>query len=75
VGVKRKRGSHRLLTKPGWPDYEFAFHDHDEVGPRMLARIAKSTGLNPSTSERSRLVFDDQQRNIIALRCTAGEGV
>jgi predicted RNA binding protein YcfA (HicA-like mRNA interferase family) len=39
--VKRQRGSHRLLIRPDWPDYEFAFHDHDEIGPRMLARVAK----------------------------------
>jgi hypothetical protein len=25
----------------------FAFHDGDEIGPRMLARIAKRTGLTP----------------------------
>lgn len=25
----------------------FAFHDNEEIGPRMLARIAKSTGLTP----------------------------
>jgi hypothetical protein len=25
----------------------FAFHDEQEIGPRMLARIAKHTGLTP----------------------------
>jgi hypothetical protein len=25
----------------------FAFHDDGEIGPRMLARIAKRTGLTP----------------------------
>lgn len=45
--VKRQRGSHRILERPGWPDFVFAFHDRDEVGPRMLARIAKRTGLQP----------------------------
>jgi hypothetical protein len=25
----------------------FAFHDSDEIGPRMLVRIAKRTGLKP----------------------------
>jgi predicted RNA binding protein YcfA (HicA-like mRNA interferase family) len=45
--VKRQSGSHRLLAKGGWPDYEFAFHDHAEIGPKMLARIAKNTGLKP----------------------------
>jgi len=45
--VKRQHGSHRLLTRPGWPDYEFPFHSGAEIGPRMLARIAKGTGLRP----------------------------
>jgi hypothetical protein len=35
------------LSRPGWPDFVFAFHDKDEIGPRMLARIAKNTGLKP----------------------------
>jgi len=43
--VKRQRGSHRTLACPDWPDYVFAFQDDDEIGPRMLARIAKHTGL------------------------------
>jgi predicted RNA binding protein YcfA (HicA-like mRNA interferase family) len=38
--VKRQRGSHRTLSRPGWPDYVFAFRDGEEVGPRMLARTA-----------------------------------
>jgi predicted RNA binding protein YcfA (HicA-like mRNA interferase family) len=41
------KGSHRILAKEGWPDVIFAFHDGEEVGPRMLARIAKQTGLKP----------------------------
>ena len=43
----RRSGSHRILSRPGWPNYTFAFHDEDEIGPRMLARIAKKTGLRP----------------------------
>lgn len=43
--VKRQSGSHRTLTRAGWPDYVFAFHDGEEIGPRMLARVAKHTGL------------------------------
>ena len=43
--VKRRSGSHRTLARPGWPDIVFAFHDDDEVGPRMLARLARTTGL------------------------------
>lgn len=43
--IKRQSGSHRVLSRPGWPDFVFAFHDQEEIGPRMLARIAKRTGL------------------------------
>lgn len=45
--VKRQSGSHRTLERPGWPDFVFAFHDSEEIGPRMLGRIAKHTGLTP----------------------------
>lgn len=45
--VKRQSSSHRTLARVGWPDYVFAFHDGDEIGPRLLARIAKHTGLTP----------------------------
>lgn len=45
--VKRTSGSHRTLSRNGWPDVVFAFHDGDEIGPVMLARLAKKTGLDP----------------------------
>jgi predicted RNA binding protein YcfA (HicA-like mRNA interferase family) len=45
--VRRERGSHRVLARDGWPDFVFAFHEGDEIGPRMLARIARHTGLVP----------------------------
>jgi len=45
--IKRERSSHKVLAREGWPDYVFAFHDSAEVGPKMLARIAKDTGLKP----------------------------
>lgn len=45
--VKRQSGSHRTLARNGWPDLVFAFHDQDEIGPRMLARLAKHSGLTP----------------------------
>jgi predicted RNA binding protein YcfA (HicA-like mRNA interferase family) len=45
--VKRQAGSHKVLARPGWPDVVFAFHDNEEIGPRMLARVAKVTGLKP----------------------------
>ena len=44
--IKRQSGSHRTLSRQGWPDYVFAFHDGEEIGPRMLARVAKHTGLS-----------------------------
>jgi predicted RNA binding protein YcfA (HicA-like mRNA interferase family) len=46
--VKRTSGSHRTLSREQWPDFVFAFHDGEEIGPRMLARIGKRTGLQPS---------------------------
>ncbi|MCX8085559.1 MAG: type II toxin-antitoxin system HicA family toxin [Rhodocyclaceae bacterium] len=45
--IKRQSGSHRTLCREGWPDFVFAFHEGEEIGPRMLARIAKHTGLTP----------------------------
>ena len=45
--IKRQSGSHRTLKRGGWPDFVFAFHDADEIGPKMLARIAKHTGITP----------------------------
>jgi predicted RNA binding protein YcfA (HicA-like mRNA interferase family) len=46
--IKRQAGSHKTLERAGWKDYIFAFHDGDEIGPKMLARIAKHTGLELS---------------------------
>jgi predicted RNA binding protein YcfA (HicA-like mRNA interferase family) len=45
--LKRQSGSHRTLARPNSPDVVFAFHDDEEIGPKMLARIAKRTGLTP----------------------------
>jgi predicted RNA binding protein YcfA (HicA-like mRNA interferase family) len=45
--VKREASSHKVLSREGWSDTVFAFHEGDEVGPRMLARLAKRTGLRP----------------------------
>ena len=49
LGWKQKwqTGSHRTLSRDEWPDVVFAFHDGEEIGPRMLARLAKNTGLKP----------------------------
>lgn len=45
--IKRETGSHKVLSRRGYPDVVFAFHNKDEIGPKMLARIAKHTGLKP----------------------------
>ena len=47
--VKRETGgSHKVLEREGWPDFVFAFHGGVEVGPKMLSRVAKRTGLTPN---------------------------
>ena len=38
---------HATLSHPDWPDLVFASHDDEEIGPRMLARIVKKSGLTP----------------------------
>ena len=44
--IKREaRGSHKILERDGWDDYVYAFHKGAEIGPKMLARISKKTGL------------------------------
>jgi predicted RNA binding protein YcfA (HicA-like mRNA interferase family) len=45
--VVSQSGSHIKLRHRDskFPDYVWAFHDREEIGPRMLARIAKHTGL------------------------------
>jgi predicted RNA binding protein YcfA (HicA-like mRNA interferase family) len=42
-----KGSSHITLQRSGYPDFVWAFHDSVEIGPKMLARIAKHTGLRP----------------------------
>jgi hypothetical protein len=36
-----------VLRREGWADFIFSFHMSEEIGPVMLARIAKRTGLRP----------------------------
>jgi len=45
--IKRQKDSHKVLERTGYPDYVFSFHDGDEIGSKMMARIAKKTGLKP----------------------------
>lgn len=42
-----KGSSHLQLIHPQRGEFTWAFHDSEEIGPRMLARIAKHTGLTP----------------------------
>jgi predicted RNA binding protein YcfA (HicA-like mRNA interferase family) len=45
--VVSQRGSHIKLNHPDRGNYIFGFHDNEEIGPKMLAKIAKHTGLGP----------------------------
>jgi predicted RNA binding protein YcfA (HicA-like mRNA interferase family) len=45
--IIRIRGSHKILSKENYPNFIFAFHDKEEIGPKMLSRISKHTGLKP----------------------------
>jgi predicted RNA binding protein YcfA (HicA-like mRNA interferase family) len=47
MGGRLAKGFSRRLKRAGWPNYTFAFHDHEEVGPGLLSQIAKKTGLQP----------------------------
>lgn len=40
-------GSHRKLKKADQPMLIFAFHDSEELGPVMLAKLAKHAGCKP----------------------------
>lgn len=42
-----KSGSHIQLQRSGYPDYTWAWHESDELGPVILKKIAKYTGLKP----------------------------
>ena len=35
--LKRQSGSHRTLAREGWPNFVFAFHDGEELGPRSVS--------------------------------------
>jgi predicted RNA binding protein YcfA (HicA-like mRNA interferase family) len=45
---RAKGGSHLQMVHPSYTEeFTWAFHDSVEIGPKMLARIAKKTGLTP----------------------------
>ncbi|HUU12190.1 MAG TPA: type II toxin-antitoxin system HicA family toxin [Terriglobia bacterium] len=43
----RKGSSHLQLIHPTKGEFTWAFHESEEMGPKMPARIAKHTGLKP----------------------------
>jgi predicted RNA binding protein YcfA (HicA-like mRNA interferase family) len=45
--VVSQSGSHIKLKHPSYPMYVWAFSDSDELGSKILSRIAKHTGLKP----------------------------
>jgi hypothetical protein len=65
--IKRQNSSsHRTLSRPGWPDYVFAFGDSDELGPRILARAL------PSILVFDLTIFDPPARTIAAAASLGG---
>ncbi len=53
--IKRQHGtSHRVLARPGWPDYVFAFHDREEIGAKMLHGSPSTQALPLKTCENPR---------------------
>jgi predicted RNA binding protein YcfA (HicA-like mRNA interferase family) len=44
----RQVGSHLKIIHSQYGTYTWSFGDSDELGSRILARIAKKTGLKPS---------------------------
>jgi predicted RNA binding protein YcfA (HicA-like mRNA interferase family) len=69
--LKRETGSHKTLTREGWPDFVFAFHDGEQIGPRMLARIAKRTGLELTSDLWKRRL----RRFLFDFACSSTSGV
>ena len=42
--ISRQNGSHKQLENDG-KHYSFQFAAHEEIGPKMVSRICKKTGL------------------------------
>jgi predicted RNA binding protein YcfA (HicA-like mRNA interferase family) len=49
--VKRQSGSHRTLSRDGWPDFVFAFHEGEESGPGCWHGSRSAQASDPATSE------------------------
>lgn len=47
--IKAEKGSsHKQMVHPEWGEATWAFHDSVEIGPKMLARLAKVYHFTPS---------------------------
>lgn len=44
--ISRQKGSHKTLVKDG-KSYSFQFQPGDEIGPKLLSKMGKMTGLQP----------------------------
>jgi predicted RNA binding protein YcfA (HicA-like mRNA interferase family) len=71
IGWRHDRtvGSHKIMKKDGWADYPFSFHDSEELGSAILAKISKKT---PSTP---RPVMARIRRVVERLRMSAGNAL
>lgn len=47
VASRPHRRLTKILKKDGWAEYPFSFHDSEELGPAILVKISKKTGLEP----------------------------
>lgn len=45
--LHHQTGSHRIFRKEGHEPYALANADHEELGPKIVSRIAKVIGLKP----------------------------
>ena len=48
--IKRESSSHKILSRPGWPDVVFAFHDKDEIGPEDAGSHGQAHGARTQRS-------------------------
>lgn len=49
----RQVGSHITMTRQGWQPFVFGFHPGVEIGPPMVAKVARQTGLTPDVLRES----------------------
>lgn len=65
--IKRQRGSHRTIGKPGWPDYIFAYHDRVELGRGALELLGRKRACVRAISRLRRERNDHVARDSLAM--------